>query len=190
VAPYHDSNDINRGGPHGWDNAQADINGGKMDGFLEEAYRGISLPGRGPCDPDDRDCTPGRDARDVMGWHDYRKIPNYWNFPAECADSRSWLPISAPSLSSKHPWHSTDRICPSLLNVTVSTMFELVSNSLARTPRAAAPSRPVTDRSSFVIAGIGIKSIHPSPELPNHPLGEVQLPPICYALRFWWQLPP
>lgn len=80
VSPYHDSNDINRGGPHGWDNAHADINGGRMDGFLEQAYRGISLPGHGPCDPDDSDCTPGRDARDVMGWHDYREIPNYWNY--------------------------------------------------------------------------------------------------------------
>jgi len=26
VAPYHNTNDINRGGPHGWANAQADIN--------------------------------------------------------------------------------------------------------------------------------------------------------------------
>src|SRR5450759_1108293 len=33
VKPYHDSSDLNYGGPHGQVNATADINGGKMDGF-------------------------------------------------------------------------------------------------------------------------------------------------------------
>ena len=46
VAPYHDTNDVNRGGPHGWDNAHADINNGKMDGFVKEAYKGKSAKGR------------------------------------------------------------------------------------------------------------------------------------------------
>src|SRR5712671_4522312 len=36
VAPYHDEHDVNRGGPHDWDNSHADIDGGKMDGFLIE----------------------------------------------------------------------------------------------------------------------------------------------------------
>ena len=42
VAPYYDTNDVHRGGPHGWDNAQADIDGGKVDGFLNQAYKGIT----------------------------------------------------------------------------------------------------------------------------------------------------
>ncbi|HMA33702.1 MAG TPA: alkaline phosphatase family protein, partial [Chloroflexia bacterium] len=79
VAPYHDTNDVNRGGPHGWDNAQADINSGAMDGFLAQSYRGRSAPGQGGCRPPAPNCTPGRDPHDVLGWHDYHEIPNYWN---------------------------------------------------------------------------------------------------------------
>ena len=80
VAPYHDTNDVNRGGPHGWDNAHADINNGKMDGFVAEAYKGKSTKGQGPCHPPAPDCTPGKNPRDIMGYHDYHEIPNYWNY--------------------------------------------------------------------------------------------------------------
>jgi phospholipase C len=76
VTLYHDTNDINRGGPHGWDNAQADIDSGKMDGFLSESYKGINADGTS-FNPSN---TPGRNPKDVMGWHDYREIPNYWNY--------------------------------------------------------------------------------------------------------------
>ena len=74
VAPYHDTNDVNRGGPHGWDNASADIDGGLMDGFVVQSYTGQG----NHCTPPSPTCTPGRDPRDVMGWHDWREIPNYW----------------------------------------------------------------------------------------------------------------
>src|SRR5436305_13311566 len=40
VKPFHDSNDVNGGGPHGQDSATADINGGKMDGFVAQAEQG------------------------------------------------------------------------------------------------------------------------------------------------------
>src|SRR5690349_8894290 len=36
--PYHDTADVNGGGPHGMVNAVADINGGKMDGFIRQRY--------------------------------------------------------------------------------------------------------------------------------------------------------
>ena len=80
VAPYHDTNDTNRGGPHGWVNAQADIDGGLMDGFLAEAYKGNSANGTPACNPTDPNCAQGADPRDVMGYHDYHEIPNYWNY--------------------------------------------------------------------------------------------------------------
>src|SRR2546429_9633481 len=35
--PYHDGNDVNGGGPHGQTNATADVDGGKMDGFIAQA---------------------------------------------------------------------------------------------------------------------------------------------------------
>src|ERR1700746_2267750 len=40
--PYHDVADINGGGPHGEPNAVADIDGGKMDGFIRQRYRARS----------------------------------------------------------------------------------------------------------------------------------------------------
>jgi phospholipase C len=80
VAPYHDTNDVNRGGPHGWNNARADIDNGKMDGFVKEAYKGKSTKGNENCKPPSPFCTPGKDPRDVIGYHDYHEIPNYWNY--------------------------------------------------------------------------------------------------------------
>jgi phospholipase C len=80
VPSYHDTGDINRGGPHIWSNAEGDIDGGKMDGFVAQAYRGVgplAVPATAPFDPL---ATPARDPRDVMGYHDWREIPNYWNY--------------------------------------------------------------------------------------------------------------
>ena len=76
VGLYHDTNDVNRGGPHDWDNAQGDIDNGKMDGFLTESYKGIAANGQ-TFEPGN---TPGKDPKDVMGWHDFHEIPNYWNY--------------------------------------------------------------------------------------------------------------
>jgi phospholipase C len=76
VAPYHETNVVNLGGPHDWDNAQGDINNGKMDGFLTEAYKGINANGT-PFAPSN---VAGHNPKDVMGWHDYREIPNYWDY--------------------------------------------------------------------------------------------------------------
>jgi uncharacterized protein (TIGR03437 family) len=77
AAPFHDSNDVNRGGPHSWNNAHADMNNGLMDGFVAQSYQGKS---NNDCKPPAPTCTPGTDPRDVMGWHDYREIPNYWSY--------------------------------------------------------------------------------------------------------------
>jgi len=73
--PYHNPMDVNGGGPHGARNAVADIDGGKMDGFVAQAESGR----RGCTDPDNPACTNGA-VPDVMGWHDAREIPNYWRY--------------------------------------------------------------------------------------------------------------
>jgi phospholipase C len=80
IAPFHDTNGVNRGGPHGWDNAAADIDGGKMDGFLRESYKGkgqAAAPGSVNANPG---VALGRNPQDVMGYHDYHEIPNYWDY--------------------------------------------------------------------------------------------------------------
>ncbi|MDQ6663846.1 MAG: hypothetical protein M3Z23_05595, partial [Acidobacteriota bacterium] len=77
---FHDTNDVNRGGPHGWNNAHADIDNGLMDGFLGQSFQGKSNAGGEACKPPNPQCTPGKDPRDVMGWHDWNELPNYWDY--------------------------------------------------------------------------------------------------------------
>lgn len=74
VRPYHDLNDRNHGGPHNFHASIADVNGGRMDGFL------TSIKGKRQCiGADDPSCTAAR-SRDVMGYHDERELPNYWKY--------------------------------------------------------------------------------------------------------------
>ena len=74
VSPFHDTADVGIGGPHDAAAAAADVNGGKMDGFVSEARAGAG----GACqDTFDPTCGAGKD---VMGYHDNREIPNYWSY--------------------------------------------------------------------------------------------------------------
>jgi phospholipase C len=76
--PYHDTLDRNTGGPHEHLDAVRDIHGGKMDGFVREARRGLTVG----CvaHPDGPLCSLGARHPDVMGYHDGREIPNYWAY--------------------------------------------------------------------------------------------------------------
>ena len=73
VRPYYDANDRNRGGPHSAEAAVADIDGGKMDGFVGVAERGR----RGCRDVNAPNCSGGTE---VMGYHDGRDLANYWRY--------------------------------------------------------------------------------------------------------------
>ncbi len=77
IKPFHDPNDQNLGGPHSASDASADIDGGKMDGFIrqEEAGRKVVC-----AKSTDRLCSPIQPEPDAMGWHDAREIPNYWTY--------------------------------------------------------------------------------------------------------------
>lgn len=79
VKPFHDSANLNYGGPHGQTNAAADINGGKMDGFVGQAEKGKNC---GTTNPNCSPCNQGQQTKciDVMGYHDAREIPNYWTY--------------------------------------------------------------------------------------------------------------
>jgi phospholipase C len=84
IAPFHDSSDLNYGGPHGQSNAVADIDNGRMDGFVGQAEQGMG------CSSGDPNCSPCTETGqmqssfpscvDVMGYHDAREIPNYWTY--------------------------------------------------------------------------------------------------------------
>jgi uncharacterized protein (TIGR03437 family) len=68
VAPFHDPNLVNQGGNHIWTDALNCIDGGLMDGFIKGAI--IKKTTRRPLHA----------SGDVMGWHDYREVSNYWNY--------------------------------------------------------------------------------------------------------------
>jgi phospholipase C len=74
--PFHDTADVNGGGPHGQSNAVADIDGGRMDGFIAQAQKAR----RGCTDPTNPACSNGGTRTDVMGYHDGTDIPNYWAY--------------------------------------------------------------------------------------------------------------
>ncbi|HEX9039000.1 MAG TPA: alkaline phosphatase family protein [Ktedonobacterales bacterium] len=75
VSPYHDTADVNGGGPHGAPAATADINGSKMDGFIAQAEHGR----RGCANSTNPVCVNTR-GQDVMGYHTGADIPNYWAY--------------------------------------------------------------------------------------------------------------
>ncbi len=75
VKPYHNTQDVNAGGPHGAGAAVTDIDGGKMDGFIK-AFRDAQ---KGCKNPDQPGCAPNAPP-DVMGYHDEHEIPNYWAY--------------------------------------------------------------------------------------------------------------
>src|SRR5579875_2499402 len=64
VAPFPDNGDHNTSGPHGESNAVADIDGGKMDGFIGQAQHKF----------DDAAAT------DVMSYHTGASLKNYWEY--------------------------------------------------------------------------------------------------------------
>ncbi len=73
--PFVDHADVNGGGPHGQVNATADIDGGKMDGFIEQ----VGSAKKGCLDPNNPACASSG-MSDVMGYHTRSDIPNYWAY--------------------------------------------------------------------------------------------------------------
>jgi phospholipase C len=77
VKPYHDTSDRNAGGPHDTIDAIRDIDHGKMDGFQRQAREGRFLACHSTDNPG---CSLTPRRPDVMGYHDWHEIPNYWAY--------------------------------------------------------------------------------------------------------------
>src|SRR5262245_15000944 len=93
--PYHLIADINKGGPHGVPDVTADVNGGKMDGFIRQRFVGQ----RG-CKPPVTPACRIRGIPDVMGYHTAAEIPNYWAYAKEFAlDDHMFEPVRSWSLA-------------------------------------------------------------------------------------------
>jgi phospholipase C len=84
VAPFHESADLNYGGPHSMGNALADIDSGRMDGFVAQAEQGMGCstqdPNCSPCTENSHIQSNSPSCVDAMGYHDAREIPNYWTY--------------------------------------------------------------------------------------------------------------
>ncbi|HEY5695173.1 MAG TPA: alkaline phosphatase family protein [Gaiellaceae bacterium] len=77
VKPYHDTSNRNGGGPHDTINAIRDIHAGRMDGFQRQAREGRFLACHSTDNPG---CSLTPKKPDVMGYHDWHEIPNYWDY--------------------------------------------------------------------------------------------------------------
>jgi phospholipase C len=77
VRPFHDTNDEDTGGPHGAKAADLDIDGGKMDGFVE-VMQGAQRTGG--CPTDIPTCVVKGHETTVMGYHTAQELPNYWAY--------------------------------------------------------------------------------------------------------------
>jgi phospholipase C len=73
VKPFHDSKDLNHGGPHSATDAINDIDGGKMDGFILQVRHAqqVRLAHTNACQGSfNPDCPGSTKQNDVMGYHD------------------------------------------------------------------------------------------------------------------------
>jgi len=78
VRPYHNSSPRNGGGPHTYASGLADIDSGRMDGFVQQANRAwIPICKKEANNPL---CSMMRRIPDVLGYHDSHEIPNYWHY--------------------------------------------------------------------------------------------------------------
>jgi phospholipase C len=143
VRPYHDTSNRNDGGPHDHMDALADIDHGKMDGFIIRARRGrhfscmanVDMPG----------CSLAPKKPDVMGYHDAREIPNYWSY------ARNFV-LQDHMFSPTHGW-------------SVPVHLWLVSGWSAKCPQ---PSEPTSCTNNLEGPANG-----PTSELAVHPHGPI-----------------
>jgi len=92
--PYHDTADLNGGGPHGESNAVADVNHGKMNGFIRQRDAAEAS-----CQIADDPACAGTGAPDVMGYHAAAEIPNYWKYAENYVlDDHMFEPVKSWSL--------------------------------------------------------------------------------------------
>src|SRR4029077_3179212 len=134
--PFHSSADVNGGGPHGNANAVADVDGGKMDGFVGQAEKAK----KGCVDQTNPNCSNG--AVDVMGYHDAREIPNYWAYArAFVLQDRMFEPTASWSLP-EHLFMVSEWSARCTSGDPMSCVNELQNPDRLRGRRAAAAAKP------------------------------------------------
>ncbi|MEO8475873.1 MAG: alkaline phosphatase family protein [Actinomycetota bacterium] len=99
--PFHDTNQIDIGGPHGAIASRIDVHGGAMDGFVK-AFRQRGTPcTHDPTPPwNCRQAAPGPNGTpDVLGFHTFKEIPNYWKYAKRFVlQDRMFAPVDSWTL--------------------------------------------------------------------------------------------
>jgi phospholipase C len=78
--PYHDDNLVDYGGPHSQEASIADVNGGRMDGFIRSVVDANFTCAVDRGEPWCMNNNGPRGQPDAMGYHDRREIENYWTY--------------------------------------------------------------------------------------------------------------
>ena len=105
--PFHDTNQIDIGGPHGAIASRIDVHGGAMDGFVK-AFRQRGTPcTHDPTPPwNCRQAAPGPNGTpDVLGFHTFKEIPNYWKYAKRFVlQDRMFAPVDSWTLPAHLLW--------------------------------------------------------------------------------------
>jgi phospholipase C len=83
VPPYRTTEQLQEGGPHAQRHSLVDVNGGRMDGFIEAVVDSPIYCADHRSDPDCRDLLGPQGQPDVMSYHTEATIPNYWRYAQE-----------------------------------------------------------------------------------------------------------
>jgi phospholipase C len=78
--PYHDDDLVDYGGPHSQDASIADVNGGRMDGFIRSVVDANFTCAVVRSEPRCIENNGPMGQPDAMGYHDRREIENYWTY--------------------------------------------------------------------------------------------------------------
>jgi phospholipase C len=80
VRPYHSTSQLQQGGPHDQADSQADVDGGRMDGFVRTVIAGREYCADHRSEARCADYLGPQDQPDVMSYHTAKEIPNYWTY--------------------------------------------------------------------------------------------------------------
>ncbi len=80
VSPYHTDSQLQEGGPHAQPDSRNDVNGGRMDGFVQTVVNGPQYCADHRGDPSCASYLGPQGQPDVMSYMTKREIPNYWTY--------------------------------------------------------------------------------------------------------------
>ncbi|MGZ8606899.1 MAG: alkaline phosphatase family protein [Actinomycetota bacterium] len=148
VRPYHTSGQLHQGGPHAQRHSRADVNEGRMDGFIRTAITAKIICADHRRKASCQEYLGPQGQPDVMSFLTKREIPNYWayarNFVLQdhmFAPADSWTLPAHLFLVSAWAAHCDDPLDP----MSCSSDLELRAESAVQKAREDVPLWAHTD---------------------------------------------